>query len=214
MNNLWRKICLAVFIIGIIAYTASFSQSPANSKSDLEPAGPYIVITSNYRIDATGTKTDQGQRIRHVKANGEWRQAAFDGVGSKKDSAVMANTEEGVFAKAPGISERKAISQSPDQQMQDCFRSANCLTKQQSFARIEELAGLKVYVLRYEMNDAQQPVEWIEQSYSPKTGYVPLRNAKHFRDGSEIVEEAIKVEFKDVPNDLNGDLKGLPIRQK
>ena len=214
MNSVWRKICLSVFIIGIIAYTASFSQSLRNPKPDLEPALPYLVITSNYRIDANGARTDQGQRIRYVKANGEWRQAAYDGTDSKKDSAVLASTEEGVFAKASGVPERKAVSQASDQQMQECFRSVNCLTKQKSFARIEEVAGLKAYVMRYEINDTEHPIGWIEQSYSPKTGYIPLRNVKHFRDGSEIVEEAVKVEFKDVPNDLNSDLNNLPVRQK
>jgi hypothetical protein len=214
MNNLWRRVCLSVFIIGIVAYTASFSQSPINSDTTLEPAAPYTVIIANYRIDSNGTKTDISERIRYVKPNGEWKQTANTETNNKKESAVIANTEEGVFAKALGSSERKFISQSADQQMQECFRSVRCLQKQKSFVRIEEVAGLKVYVLRFEINNPEIPIEWVEQSYSPKTGYIPLRNVKHFRDGSEMVEEATKVEFKDVPDNLNDDLNKLPIRRE
>lgn len=36
----------------------------------------------------------------------------------------------------------------------------------------------------------------------------------HFRDGSEIRHEAISVEFKELPEDLNDDLRNLPIKQK
>jgi hypothetical protein len=34
------------------------------------------------------------------------------------------------------------------------------------------------------------------------------------RDGSEIRREAVSVVFKDVPEDLNHDLKNLPITPK
>ena len=212
MNNPWRRSCLAVFILGVVAYTASFSQSSTTSKADAEPALSYIVITANYRIDSSGIKTDLGDRVRYVKPNGEWQQTANHETKNNKESAVIASTEEGVFAKAPGYPERKFISQTADPQMQKCFRSVRCLQMQKDFVRTEEVAGLKVYVLRSEISNPEIPIDWVEQSYSPKTGYVPLRHVKHFRDGSEMVEEATKVEFKDVPDNLNEDLQRFPIR--
>lgn len=219
MKNLLRGLCLAVFISGVV----SFSQTAASDKDQIEPAVPYTVITVHYRVSPDGSKRITGERIRSVRANDEWRQtrhdpqsndSSNDHAGTRKDSAIMASTEEGVFAKATGNSERKFISPSADQRMQECFRSHKCLKNQLSFVRTEELAGLKVYVLRTEMKDSAQPVEWVEESFSPKTGYIPLRSVQHFRDGSEVGIEATKVEFRDVPENLNDDLKALPVKGK
>jgi hypothetical protein len=222
MKNLWRSVCLVVFVTGAMVYALSLAQSPADEKGNREPASPYIVITANYRIDSGGNKIITGERIRFVKANGEWRQGRYDAQSdtsinkpdAQKDAATFASTGEGVFAKAPGQSERKFISRSADQQMQDCFRSEHCLMSQSTFVRTEQVAGLKVYVLRDDIKDVANPIEWVEQSYSPKTGYIPLRNVKHFRDGSEMGEEATKVVFQEVPEDLNGDLKKLPVKEE
>ncbi|HVG17822.1 MAG TPA: hypothetical protein VNI02_02130 [Blastocatellia bacterium] len=51
-------------------------------------------------------------------------------------------------------------------------------------------------------------------SQTPQGNDVELRSVTHFRDGSEIGMEAKKVEFKDVPENLNDDLKALPIKGK
>lgn len=221
MKNLWRVLCLAVFVTGVV----SFSQTPTKNKDwrdQIEPAVPYTIISADYTIDSNGVKSVVGNRIRYVKPNGEWKQMRYDPrtdatstdqANINKDTAVFASTENGVVAKAPGRAELKSISGLPDQLMQDCFRSAICLSKQPDFVRIDEVAGIQVYVLRTEIKDTTQPLEWIEQSYSPKTGYMMLRIARHFRDGSEMGAEAVKVEFKDVPDNLNDDLKGLPVKK-
>ena len=52
----------------------------------------------------------------------------------------------------------------------------------------------------------------MEDSYSPKIGIGSLRAIVHFRDGSEVRSEAVSVEFTEVPEDLNDDLKELPIK--
>src|ERR1044072_6239432 len=219
MKNLWRILCLAVFITGIL----SFSQTPQKARDEVEAAAPYTVITAHYRINSDGSKITSGERIRYVKSNGEWRETRYipeangslnDQANAKKDSALIASTEEGVFAKVPGHPERKFVSKAADQQMQDCFRSHKCLRNQLTFVRMDEVAGLKVYVLRYEMKDPLNSQEWIEQSYSPRTGYIPLRTVNHFRDGSEMVIEAKSVEFKDVPDNLDDDLREMPVKGK
>jgi hypothetical protein len=224
MKNLWRALCLAVFVTGAV----SFSQTPAKDKDwrdEIMPAVPYVMITTHYRVSSDGAKTSTGDTIRHVNSNGEWRETRYvpskNGSYNEQDDinkalAVFAGTQEGVFAKATGQAEKKFVSQwpSPDDQMQQCFRSPICLKKQLSFVRMDEVAGLPVYVLRTEMKDPAHPMEWVEQTYSPKTGLIPLRVVNHFRDGSEMGAEAVKVEFKDIPDNLNDDLKGLPVKGK
>jgi hypothetical protein len=223
MKNLWRILCLAVFITGAV----SFSQTPTKSKDwrdEIVPAVPYVMIVAHCRVNPDGAKTANKETIKYVSAKGEWRETRYDPpmpdssseqADTKKEAAVFAGTPEGVFAKAPGYSEKKSISQGPlpDDLMQGCFRSPICLKKQLSFVRMDEVAGLQVYVLRTEVADPAHPMEWMEQSYSPRTGVTPLRVVNHFRDGSEMRAEAVKVEFKDVPDNLNDDLKGLPVKK-
>ncbi len=212
MKSLFRGLCLAVFLTGVI----SLSQTSVKVKDQIEPSVSYSVITVHYRVSSDGLKTITGRRIRYVKANGEWRQTRYDpqSSGSSNESPVFAATDEGVYTKVPGHSERNFISNMADQHMQECFRSVRCLSNQLSLVRIDEIAGLKVYVLRDEVKVSGNPIEWIEKSYSPKTGYLPLRIVNHFRDGSEIGMEAQTVEFGNVPDDLNDDLKSLPVKGK
>jgi len=206
---------LAVFATGVVVS----SQVPSRSDNELEPAVPYSVITSEFRISPDGTKTVTGELIRYVKANGEWRQvqyrhqnkdAAEPQAQIERESPVFASTDEGVFAKGSGLPYTKFVSQAADQQTQQLFRSRKSLRSAPTFVRTDEVAGLKVYVLRYEINVPGHPMEWIEKSFSPKTGYIPLRQIMHFRDGSEINSVATKVVFEDVPESLNDDLKALP----
>jgi hypothetical protein len=210
MKNLYRGLCLAVFLTGSI----SFSQTPVIVEGEIEPALPYTVITIHYRVSPDGHKTFDRTRIRYVKANGEWRQMRYDPEtnGPAKDSWVFASTQEGVFIKAPG--HKRNLSPSASQQMQEFFRSARRLRSQMNLVRVDEVAGLEVYVLREEVDVSGHPMEWIERSYSPKTGYIPLREVIHFRDCSEIGMEAQRVEFGNVPENLNDDLKSSSIQKK
>ncbi|MEK6325554.1 MAG: hypothetical protein AABN33_28260 [Acidobacteriota bacterium] len=209
MKKVWNALCVAVFVVGLV----TFAQTPGD---DAEPARSFTVVMAHFRINADGSKTNLRDRIVYAKANGEQRQTLYDpndGRGSTRQSTVVARTEEGLFVTAPGLTERKLLSTTAvPQRMQECFRSARCLSANPRFVRTEELAGLQVYVYR---DNVPPPngMEWIEQSYSPKTGFLALHRVSHFRDGSEDVLKATSVEFKDVPDDLNDDIKTMPIRK-
>jgi hypothetical protein len=131
MKHMWRVLCLAVFVTSIIA----FSQTGPEEKRSIEPAVPFSVVTVESRISADGAKQIVSQRIRYVKANGEWRQTLYrpgqDGApgeqASLNDSPVIASTDAGVYSAAAGKSERQFVSNLPDLQMQECFRSVTCL---------------------------------------------------------------------------------------
>lgn len=207
MKKLWKSLCLAVFITGVMA----FSQTQIKTANQIEEAVPYTVITVEYQVNSDGVKKVLGERIRYVNAKGEWRQTRHDPVNApSRPSPVIASTDEGVFLKAPDSPGSKFVSPPANQRMQECFRSPHCLRNQLSFVRMEEVAGLQVYVLRTEVADPAHPLAWIEDSYSPKTGYIPLRSVQHFRDGSEMVTEATKVEFTSVPENMNDDVKASP----
>ena len=203
--------CASMFVIGLV----SFSQTQTVG---VEPASSYSVITVHYRVNPDGSKTNQRERIRYVKANGEFRQLHYDPknpsdeIPAREAGAVFAGTTDGVYATAPSQPERKAISGAPDDRMKDCFRSVKCLRSQLSFVRIDHVAGLEVYVLRTNVEQSGHPMEWLEDSYSPKTGYIPLRTVTHFRDGSETVMEATKVRFMEIPENLNDDIKLMPTK--
>jgi hypothetical protein len=98
--------------------------------------------------------------------------------------------------------------------MTDYFRSHSYLRSVSTFLRTDEVAGVRVYVLRTNFSDPANPQEWVEESFSPKIGVVPLRTVMRFRDGSEFRKEAIRVRFEPVPDNLNDDLKSLPVQPK
>jgi hypothetical protein len=204
---------LAVLIIGLVAVSQTPKAPPGLNP---EPGRSYSVVTIRYKVAPDGTRTQLGERIRYVKANGEFRLTrnnTNDQTGERKPSPVLAGTEDGVYAAAPGVGARQPVSPAANEQLQECFRSVTCLKGQRSFVRTEKLVGLEVYVL-LEKIDSPHPIEWIEKSYSPLTGYIPLRTIIHFRDGSEDVNEATKVEFIDVPDNLNDDVRVLPNRKQ
>lgn len=227
MKNIYRVLCVVVFAIGIVVLSGSqpsVSQTGQNKYQnyykDIEPALPFVVTYVESRIEPGGAYTLTGWRTRYVKANGEWR-AVLHGLNRKKvpsegggttQDVVYAGLPEGVVAKGAGSSEIKSVSPSAvsNNQKQEFFRSAEYLKTNREFVRAEAIAGLEAYVLRYVEKNLEHPIEWIETSYSPKTGLNPLRIVRRFRDGSELRLEAINVVFKDVPEDLNDDLRALP----
>ena len=225
---------MAVFLAGLISYaqvrqntTASQAQEKgvsANqvqdkeiSVNDVEPARAFVLDSVQTRVDANGVATVTARTTRYVKANGEWRLGPYgfkpeDGP-ANKGLNFYAGTPDGVVSKRAGSDSLRSVSPSADQQMLDYFRTHSSLRNDPRFVRTEQLVGLKVYVSRTEFTDPQLE-EWVEESYSPVTGFTPLRLVHHFRDGSEIRIEAIRIEFQEVPENLNDDLKALPKQEK
>jgi hypothetical protein len=207
MKKIWNALCLAVFVVGLVSFSVSQTR-----RDDTEVARSFTVLTTHYRLNADGSRTNLVGRITYVRANGELRQTPYDPnstLSPNNQLPVHARTEEGLLATGNGV-ERKWISSTPvPPDMQKCFRSAKCISANPRFVRTDQLAGLQVYVFHDNLPDSQ-PIAWMEQSYSPKTGFLALRTIRHFRDGSEDVLEATSVEFKDVPDDLNRDIRAMP----
>jgi hypothetical protein len=213
MKSIYRSVCVGIFLIGLMA----FSQSRmADSQNDIEPALPYVVKYVIYQKALNGTVTLTGRRTRYVKANGEWRLVGHNPNEETppNDSTVMSSGSEGVFKKPRGENDLSYISPSADENLWQLYRSHSFLRNNRLFVRTEEIAGIRAYILRTEVADTANPLAWAEMAYSPKTGFIQLRTVNHFRDNSEVTIEAVSIEFKEVPENLNDDLKGMPVRNR
>jgi hypothetical protein len=212
MSQLYKVLCVTVFLLGIGGFTTAFLRQDKNP-TEVEPAQPFVVTYTLVQLDSTGTVTRSQWRIRYVKANGEWQQITHKDPASKAkaDTSIMAGLEDGVYAVPSGTTERKFLSPAADKQMLTRYRTHQFLKNHKEFVRMDKVAGLDVYVLRTEVNNPASTLEWIEECYSPKAAYTPLRTTQHYRDGSESRVEAIKVEFREVPDNLNDDLKAMPV---
>jgi hypothetical protein len=227
MKKVWRGFCLVAFLIGLISFPhlhkraiGSQVQDKKVSLDDAEPAQSFIAESVDSRVDPSGKVTVTGSRTRYVKANGEWRevirrQSNPNSLSQQSERiTVYAGTVDGVYEKKNDPASRRYVSDSADQQMLEVFRSHNYLRNHPEFVRTEQVAGLITYVLRTEVRDPANQEYWTENGYSPKTGLNPLLTIIHFRDGSEIRGETLSIEFTEVPETLNDDLKAPPIKQK
>ncbi len=234
LRKIFRGASLAVFLAGLITFAQvrhhiTASQAPGkepganqvqdkeNFSNDIEPARAFVLDSVQTHIDANGVAGAPVYTTRYVKANGEWRLGPYgfrpEDAATNKGLNFYAGTPDGVVAKRGGSDSLRSVSPSPDQEMHNYFRTHSSLRSNPRFVRTEQLAGLEVYVLRTEF-DESRPEQWVEESYSPMTGRTPLRRIFHFRDGSEMRKEAIRIRFQEVPEDLNNDLKALPKQEK
>lgn len=227
MKNVWRVICVTVFVFGAVSVFQAQKRVAifqiASQPVDISDAGPaqsFVVEYIDSDVAPDGTVTTTGSNTRYVKANGEWRllirrnnRQPTSSEGPKLVS-IYGGTPDGVFERKGDSPTRRYVSQSSDQTVLGYYRSRNYLRNHREFVRTDKVAGLEVYIFRIEISDPPNPLQWRETSYSAETGLTPLRTVMHLSDGSEIRQEAVSVEFKDVPEDLNYDLKNLPIAPK
>jgi hypothetical protein len=218
MSRLFRFVAALVFLAGVVSFSLAWGK---RQKSDTETARPFVAVFQESLLSAEGRLSIRGRRTRYVKANGEWKSvmrganAAGEPEAYSPDqldaapgtkSAVMSGTADGVFIKGTEANERKWVG--PQLSTEDTARyySHRFLRTHPEFVRTDEVAGLGVYVLRTE----NPGYYWVEVSYSPLTGRNPLRIVHHQADGTEVRIEAVKVEFREVPEDINRDLMALP----
>jgi hypothetical protein len=223
MKNIFRALCVVVFVVALLAFSLAKNSNQAQvstDPNDLEPARPYVIKIVQYRINKNGSKSVMSQSIRYTKANSDYRQITYRADGPTDDDPlckytnrliICAALSDGIYTKGVGSNTLIYESARTDKQVLEFYRFPYCLRNNPNFVRTDKIAGLDVYVLRHEIKDPASHEEWIEESYSPKTGDIWLRMIIHFRDGLEVMSEAVSIEFKEVPEDLNDDLKDLPI---
>jgi hypothetical protein len=189
-----------------MAYSSTI-QPQQQSDQDTVPARSFVATYVESRRNPDGTQVVTKWSTRYVKADGEWR-IVMHGMNKEPnaDSPVFAGKPDGLVGRGSDGSIYRSTSIGANRHMWEYFRSPGNLQKHPEFVRKEVFVGLTVFLHRAEISDPDHPLAWVERSFSPETGYVPLRTVMHFRDGSEIIQEAIRVEFKDVPENLNADI--------
>lgn len=215
MKNMFRATCVAVFLIGLLVFslpkTSSYEQFSSHSADDIEPAQSFAMTIVQYRVGPDGARTVLTRSTIHQKANGESRNVCS---GADGRVTIYATLADGVYTKAGDSSTLTYESPRRAKETFEFYRSPKSLRSAPNLVRTDKVAGLEVYVLRQEIANADSQIKWVEQSYSPKAGVTWLRMVVHFRDGSEVTSEATQVDFVEVPDDLNDDLKDLPISNR
>ncbi len=231
MKHVARAFCAAVFLVGLLVFSQAQNTKQANSAgndfndveyNDVEPARSFIAKCIQYRVNPDGSKQIMSRYTTYHKANGEFRQVSYGPDGPKSDNLlskysndayIIAGLADGVYIKGRGTNALFYMSgrAKSDDQMSKDFRSSKYYMNNRDLVRTDTIAGLKVYVLRQAIANPESNIEWMENSYSPKMGFSGLRGIIHFRDGSEVISEVLSLEFTEVPEDMNDDLKGLPI---
>ena len=115
------------------------------------------------------------------------------GSGQLRDSAVrvlVISIDSRVDSK--GSEEFTALSER-DEPISSSLPSASDYIRSPDFIGTDEIAGLLVYRLRGNREDGS----WVELSYSPKVGLIPLRIVDHRSDGSEHRRAAVEVELRE-----------------
>ena len=223
MKNAYKVACGAIFVAGLVMYSQAVSKPGSQAApqvvikpyADAEPARSHVVTYVHSQVAPNGFVRVVGSRTRYVKDNGEFREI-MRGTNSKEPVILSGQSDGGVYVTPSNSSERRALSKDPApekslvQRLDDIFRSAEFLRNHKEFVRMDEVAGLTVFVLRAENNEG----DWTETSYSPQTGMTPLKTVVGFRDGGRVIIEATNVEFADVPDDLNRDIEALPVKPR
>jgi hypothetical protein len=224
MKKGFQALCLIVFGIGALSLSLAWGKK----QNDIEPSRPFVVVYYEAESTPDGHKTITSWRTRFVKANSEFKivmhgsdeAAAFadSATGpSETSSTVIVGMPEGVYVKPFGSTERKSVSPAPvnaseipldttgPEKQDKQFHSHSFLRNHPEFVRMDKVAGFEVYVLK-----VVTPEYWVENCYSPLTGRIPLRSVLHQLNGTEYITETAKIEFRDVPENLNDDIKALP----
>lgn len=223
MKKGFRVLSLLIFVVGLLAFSLASAQKTNNT--DIEPSRPFVMVYYLAEITPDGKETITSWRTRYVRANGEFKVVmhgldkaaafAYDATGNAgTSSTVLAGTAEGVYLKPNASAERKSLGSSyaekpggasAVEQMHQRFHSHSFLKNHPEFVRTDKYLGLDVYVMRTVADGY-----WVEESHSPLTGRFPIRSVMHQSDGTEYTMETVKIDFRDVPDNLNDDIKALP----
>jgi len=167
----------AIIFYSILGITLSVHAQQGRS----EITRPHDVTYNEYEISKDGVETLISTRYRTVDTEGTWKMVAKS----------MRTGRVNHFGPYPGHRE-----------LWMSFQSAEFLRNHPNFSHTDKVAGFEVYVIKHYLNESQG--EWeVEESYSPVTGYTPLRTVVKFGGGTMKRIEATKVEFKDGPATQN-----------
>lgn len=186
-------LCVGVFITGSSIHV--IRQVNAGRSNQPYAARDYVATLLEYSIDSQGKKTLIAVRVKEVQT---------DGTLTERVSWVGRNRQMTIHRDANGVTvtdgktvrvvenlEGKEIPESvlnfPKQ-----AHTVAYYEKHPGLMGTEIVAGLKVYTIRTKTDET----DWDDRSYSPETGGCFIKLLHHDPDGSKVLVEAVKIEFK------------------
>lgn len=195
-----RIASLMVLICGASLFAFGLLRSRKAEATGITAARPFVVQYLVSRLD-NGSLKPYEYRIRAVSADGEWKETRYSFEGKV---STWGGTKEGLYLVANGV--RQYYGEFKAEISRSAMRSEYELKNSPQLTRVEQIAGLKTYILKNKDGD--------EGGYSPETGITTLKEVAHSKDSSDTVVhslEALSVEFRELsPNELQ--LEDLPIR--
>ena len=185
---------LLVFAVGVVLFANSIQVTR------ITEGKPFIVT---YLVSKNGLITSF--RIHSVKASGEWKNTTYN-LGSQGARTLIGTLDAQYEVGSDSVNYLGSVGQL--QQLDKSFRLVSFHKNHPEFVREEYIAGFKTYVHRAVSPD--DPTFWVESSYAPEMGLVPLKTLRHYGEGNEFVSEAINIQFRDVA-DSEVALPNLPV---
>lgn len=199
-----KVIAACVFLVGAALFVGSITGSPG---SDLLKPESFVVQYIVSVSENGGPLIPKEYQKRAVRHTGEWKETrySFDGrvtslVAARDGLYLVTGDSRQVFGTSNVEFTKNSLGWSEAREKE--------WDKNPALVRIEELAGLKTYVLKSAESD-------IETNYALRTGVIPLKTV--IRESPEdatplSVIEAIDVEFKEVSEEDVQAPPHLPIR--
>ncbi|MCY7391066.1 MAG: hypothetical protein LH647_06045 [Leptolyngbyaceae cyanobacterium CAN_BIN12] len=195
LRSIYLAICTIVFLTGLTTYSVkSYQQSQSSQQlqeETPEPARAYVLTSLVAKVDANRIKTITAIHVQEVDAEGNWVvKRTFIGRAGEIRTEVSGQNYTRTDLRGNQIT--GTVPQAKDTEMFRKMRSETFLKNHPKLLGTETIAGLVAYRIKSLDEDGR----WVEQAFSPRTGYIPLRLIDHSADGTEIVIEAVKIEFK------------------
>lgn len=189
-------ISLLVFVTGAGIFVAS-----ALSKRSI-PAKPFVVTYKVTRLNVGEQPVTEELQTEFVKPTGEWKVTRY--FLQENLATVRVGTKDAVYD--IGANSLNFVSLPRPADLHEHFRSAEFLKSHPAFTRMDNVAGFTAYV--HHASDSSG--FWVEMYYATETGITSLKTVMHDVDGSELVIEAINVQFRDA-TDLEINPPDLPV---
>ncbi|MEK6410389.1 MAG: hypothetical protein AABN34_25995 [Acidobacteriota bacterium] len=187
---------LLVFVIGLSLFKS------ASAKRPVQPPSGFVITYGLTKTAPGQTPVFEEIQTRFVQAGGNWKQVRYflhDGGESLTEGAA-----QGVVLSVGKNSLEFTGLASPAEQEQ-AFRSEAFHKSHPEFARMDSVVGLPTYVHLAERNGTR-----VETYFATETGRTPLKTVVRTSDGSQMVTEALSVQFRDVA-DGEVALPSMPI---
>lgn len=199
-----KIVSLTVFLCGVALFVNAMGKSHKQAdRHSVEPRS-FVVNYIVSRSEKGGPLTPFEYRVKAVNKDGEYKETRYPFNGKP---VTWVGTSDGLYMVSGGIPQ--FYGERNPEISKNGMRSEEELLKSPQFSRIEQLAGLKTYVLKMEGKDG----EMTEISSSPETGMMPLKIVTRSSNEAQTpfhVIEAISVEFRELAGD-ELKLPDLPI---